>query len=548
MVSSSDPAAPAPSPLPAAPAAPGDVWNELFALARDESGDRLLLRRLLELWLAASGARGAALYLQNGEAMRREVALGAGEFPGALEAGTAGATGGGAWASVPLPGGALLVDPPEAAAAAAGGSATQLTLLLWEAATNRRLKQQIKEQRFQVNYRVVELEALYDVGLAVAGTLDRERLSEEILLRAISLLDARRGALYLIEGDAYRLDRTFGGEAAPELAVDDPGLGAFLAGAGPPPAELLPGTRHLLGVPIQVEAGPRGLLAVGDKESRHGIAPFPESDRRTLILFANQAALALENARLHRQALETERLEREMELAAEIQRLILPIGAPAVEGYSLIGWNRPARQVGGDYYDLLHLPGDRIGIAVGDVSGKGVPAALMVSTLHSALRLLLDRFEVGPELLERLNEHVLASSAPNKFITLVLAELEPATGALRYLNAGHNPGLLLRRDGTVEELPAGGLPVGLLPRARYQLRSLELGPGDLLCLYSDGITECATPDDEEFGLTRLAELLAANRDRPVGEIVAALDEETCRFSAGTPQGDDQTVVLVRREV
>jgi len=329
--------------------------------------------------------------------------------------------------------------------------------------------------------------------------------------------------------------------------MDDPGLAAFLAGTAPAPPELLPGARHLLGVPIQVEEGARGLLAVGDKESRRGIAPFPEGDKRTLILFANQAALALENARLHRQALETERLEREMELAAEIQRLILPTGAPSIEGYSLTGWNRPARQVGGDYYDLLHLTGDRIGITVGDVWGKGVPAALMVSTLHSALRLLLDRFEPGPELFERLNDHVLASSAPNKFITLVLAELTPASGALRYLNAGHNPGLLLRRDGAIEELPAGGLPIGLLPGSRYQLRTLELHPGDLLCLYSDGITECASPEDEEFGLGRLADLLGANRDLPLAALVDTIERETTRFSAGTPQGDDQTLVLLRRD-
>jgi sigma-B regulation protein RsbU (phosphoserine phosphatase) len=531
-----------PQPEPAAPAVAADVWGELLALARDKAGERPLLRRALELWVQASGARAAALYLENGESLRREVAVG-GDFPPGLDS-TSSLPG--SWGSVPLPGGVLAVLPPEAAAAA-GGAAAHLTLLLWEAAANRRLQQQIKEERFQVNYRVVELEALYDVGLAVAGTLDRERLSEEILLRAISLLDARRGALYLIEGDAYRLDRAFGGEAAPEFPVADPRLAAFLAGQGPAPPELLPGARHFLGVPIQVEAGARGLLAAGDKESRRGIAPFPESDRRTLILFANQAALALENARLHRQALETERLEREMELAAEIQRLILPTGAPSVEGYSIIGWNRPARQVGGDYYDLLHLPEERIGLAIGDVSGKGVPAALMVSTLHSALRLLLDRFAPGPELLERLNDHVLASSAPNKFITLVLAELAPASGTLRYLNAGHNPGLLLRRDGTVEELPAGGLPIGLLPGSRYPMQTLELHPGDLLCLYSDGITECTAEDDEEFGVVRLADLLARHRDLDLPRLVDAIDEETCRFSAGTPQADDQTLVLLRRD-
>ena len=146
---------------------------------------------------------------------------------------------------------------------------------------------------------------------------------------------------------------------------------------------------------------------MGDKESRRGVGPFLASDRRTLSLFANQAALALENARLHLQALEKERLEREMHLAAEIQRQILPKGAPVVPGYELIGWYRPARQVGGDYYDLFRREDGRVGLVLGDVSGKGMPAALMVSTLHSALRLLLDQTGFGPLLLERLNRHIV---------------------------------------------------------------------------------------------------------------------------------------------
>jgi sigma-B regulation protein RsbU (phosphoserine phosphatase) len=394
---------------------------------------------------------------------------------------------------------------------------------------------------------VVELEALYDVGLAVAATLDLERLSEEILLRAVSLLDARRGALYILEGEAYHLEGTFGGEAAATLAAGDSQLAAFLAGGDPPPSEVLPATRFLLGVPIEIENQPRGFLAVGDKESRRGVGPFPPSDRRTLGLFANQAAIALENARLHRQALEKERLEREMHLAAEIQRQILPKGAPAVPGYSLAGWNRPAREVGGDYYDLFPLAEGRFGMVLGDVSGKGIPAALMVSTLHSALRLLLDHSAVGPELLEKLNRHIVESSMANKFITMMIAQLDPATGRLDYLNAGHNPGLLLRRDGTVEELGSSGVPLGLLPSARFAPRVKTLEPGDFLCFYSDGITECEAADDEEFGMERLTSLLQEFRHRHLQEVLDEIQRATDAFSQGLPQHDDQTVVLLRRD-
>jgi sigma-B regulation protein RsbU (phosphoserine phosphatase) len=423
-----------------------------------------------------------------------------------------------------------------------------VAVLLASALKSCRLKQVLKEQQFQVNYRVVELENLYDVGLAVAGTLDLDRLAEEILLRALSLLDARRGALYILKDGRYRLERTFGGEAGRWYPAEGPELAVFLAGDGEGPPELLPGVRYLLGVPILFENSPRGMLVVGDKESRRGVGPFLPGDRRTLGLFANQAAIALENARLHLRALEQERLESEMHLAAEIQRQILPKGAPQVPGYQLAGWNRPARQVGGDYYDMFPTRSGRMGLVVGDVSGKGIPAALMVSTLHSALRLLLDQSGIGPPLVEKLNKHILESSMPNKFITMFLAELDPETGHLLYANAGHNPGLLLRSNGQVEELGSGGVPLGLLPGSRYQAREVVLEPGDLLCLYSDGITEAESVEEEEFGTERLCDVLRAHRgELGIQAVLDAIRVSVEEFTRGQPQGDDQTLLVVRRE-
>ena len=513
------------------------AWNDLLVLSRDEASERPMMERLLGLWRREHGVAAAGLYLERGGRLEREAAVGEG-LPEVLEGDAPGDLG-----SLEFPGGRLVFSP--SSPAVDGVAENPLTLLLAAALKSCRLKYDLKDQQFQVNYRVVELEALYDVGLAVASTLDLDRLSEEILLRAVSLLDARRGALYILEDGRYRLEGTFGGEAAPSFAGDGE-LRQFLVAGGEAPAHLLPGARYLQGVPIEVESGPRGLIAVGDKESRRGVGPFLASDRRTLSLFANQAALALENARLHLQALEKERLEREMHLAAEIQRQILPKGAPVVDGFELIGWYRPARQVGGDYYDLFRREDGRIGLVVGDVSGKGMPAALMVSVLHSALRLLLDQDGFGPAMLERLNRHVHESSASNKFITMLLAELDPATGVLHYMNAGHNPAILLRADGRTEELPAGGMPIGLMPVARFQSRALTMEPGDLLCIYSDGITEAAAPDDEEFGMGRLTEQLRAGQSRPLAELVEAIPHAIGEFSQGLPQGDDQTLVLLRR--
>jgi len=325
----------------------GGPWAELAALCRDGGeNDRPFRERLLETWCAASGAAAAALYLERaagGNALDLDLAWGsggAGDFPDELDHADLPA---GVFL-LPLGPGALAVRSRDAENALSDAAASPFLPLLVLAARDGQHRRRLKEQSFQVNFRGVELEALYDVGLAVAATLDLEQLCEEILLRAVSLLDARRGALYLLDNGAYGAVRTFGGGAGASFAFDDPKLRAFLSDdQAPAPADLLPDARHLLGVAIEIEGSPRGLLAVGDKESRRGVGPFPPGDRRTLALFANQAAIALENARLHRQALEKERLERELDLAAEIQRQILPSILPAVPGFELIGWNRPAR-------------------------------------------------------------------------------------------------------------------------------------------------------------------------------------------------------------
>jgi sigma-B regulation protein RsbU (phosphoserine phosphatase) len=183
---------------------------------------------------------------------------------------------------------------------------------------------------------------------------------------------------------------------------------------------------------------------------------------------------------------------------------------------------------------------------LGDVTGKGAPAALLVSTFDSALRVLLQPLGVGTDLADRLNQHIWESSATNMFITLVVADLDPDTGVLRYFNAGHNDGLAIRTGGEVEHLKSVGPPIGLLEESQYRMQSLELGPGDLVCIYSDGITECIALDEEEFEMERLTDVLQQHRERPLDEILAAIDHAVTDFGAGQPQGDDQTVILIRR--
>ncbi len=524
------------------------LWRDLFSLSKKEGEDRRLLGLQLQRWCRAHGVEAAALYAATAEAYKLRAHAGTTRFPDQLATNDTDDVTEDNWHRVEIPNGLLLLVAAEAGTSDAGepGAADPSLMLLAAGSRISELKRQIQEQSFQAKFRGVELEALYDVGLAITSTLDLEELGAEVLLRAVSLLDARRGALYLLENDQYRLTSRFGGDAREELALDEIDVDRLRKGDTQGPEGWIPGACHLMAVVVEIEGDPRGLLVVADKESRTGVGPFHPTDRRTLSLFGNQAAIALENAKLHKLALDKERLEREMELAADIQQQLLPKVMPAIPGFEVIGWNRPARHVGGDYYDCQDLGQGRWGLVVGDVTGKGMPAALLVSTLHSALRVLLDRMEVGPALIERLNRHIFESSSPNKFITMLLAALDADGSRLAYLNAGHNPGLLVHADGEVEHLTSAGLPLGLMAQGKYGGMSHELQHGDLVCLYSDGITECEAPDEEEYGLDRLIELLHNHRTEPLADLLHRIERAVTEFARGRPQGDDQTVVLLRR--
>ncbi len=412
-----------------------------------------------------------------------------------------------------------------------------------------RMSEKVQKADFELKYRVWELQSLYDVGLSIARTLDLETLADDVLMTSVSLLNARSGSLLVraqkdegffakhVGEPLLAADALYEVPADPVLANTRESRPAFLKDA---PAE------KLLLVPIAVEGRPLGVLVVADKETRGGgVEDFTTADVRVASLFANQAAIALENARLHREAVEKEKMEREMELAASIQKTILPETLPDVPGLLLAGRNRPTKQVGGDYFDVYPLPGGLTALCVADVSGKGVPAALLVSTVHACLHLLVPTLSGDlPALVARVNRHLVGFSSTRKFATLFVAVFDPASGLLRYVNAGHNPGLWLGASGA-SLLPSGGVPVGMLPAAVHREDSVSLKPGDTLLLYSDGITEALNRDDEEFGMDRLTKLALEGRGEPPAELSRRIFGAVSDFTAGVAQYDDQTVLIAR---
>jgi sigma-B regulation protein RsbU (phosphoserine phosphatase) len=415
--------------------------------------------------------------------------------------------------------------------------------------TNQRLMQETREGDFQLKYRLWELESLYDIGLSIASTLNVDELADEILFRMISLTNARRAALYLREDSGFKLYREFGdvrqGFLEAELADQLMREGKPLTFDGGSDC-LFPGCATFVAVPIKAgNDAVIGVLAAADRETREGgIGVFEANELRLLALFGNQVSIALENARLHREALEKQAMERDLELAATIQRDILPKAIPQIDGVEIAALSRPARQVGGDYHAFFVRDGI-ITALVADVAGKSMPAALLVSALHAVLQLLFaEGREIG-EIATELNRHIHNWSAENKFITMIMVSIDREHETIQYVNAGHNPAYLIG-NGRIDTIKSHGLPIGILPGTRYLTQTRGFPPGSGIVLYSDGITEAEDVRDEEFGNERLEALLEQHIDCSASLIRDQIADAVDAFVGEAAQKDDETLVIVRR--
>ena len=286
------------------------------------------------------------------------------------------------------------------------------------------------------------------------------------------------------------------------------------------------------------------LIGVVDLESRQ-LNYFTDEHVRIFSTLAPQIAIAIENARLYERVTRSEaRLERDLQRAQEIQMHLMPGISPTIPGLEVALRFQPARELGGDLYDFLNYGKDRYVIAVGDVSGKGAPAALYGAMASGIIRSLAPQKPTPPEMLKKLNVTLLERKIEGHFITLTYAIWEPKTKTLRLANAGM-PLPLLVRNGQCRPIRAEGVPLGLLEHTEYQEITVTIEKGDLLAMFSDGIIEAPNLKHEEFGTRRLENVLKHNARRPLVEIVDALFEEVRRYEQGRPSRDDQTLVLVR---
>ena len=433
----------------------------------------------------------------------------------------------------------------------------------------------------------------------ICQLLQPEEAAEQVVHQAVSLLDANAGALMLADTERQELEmhyvfpesllenasaqRNGSGRVIPygedtpisEEATSVEVLKSVVKEGIPghclPKSDTLFGGKNLMAVPILGRDGDiLGVLVVGDKEERGGrITAFTDEDVILLDSFAKQAGVAIENAQLHQEALEARQLQAEMEEARKIQVNLIPDTLPDIPGYEVAGHYEPRGPVGGDYYDCIDLPTGHWGLAIADVSGKGMQAALLMATLRAGLISELSRAEsVEQETLNQaalyaeitnmamiLNSLLYASGTEEKYATFFYSHLNPETDVLTTLNAGHNPPLLVRKDGTYKWLgeDVGGIPLGMFPNdmvagiAEYEAENVQLTSGDVIVYYTDGVTETVNIEDDYYEEDRLVEASKACKDEGAEAIRAYLHNAVMEFQGEADQFDDLTLLILRKQ-
>lgn len=400
---------------------------------------------------------------------------------------------------------------------------------------------------------VTRMKALIRAGRELAGHRPLEDLFAVILDLSLEAVSANRGVLMTLEGEQLIVRAARGEGFRISTAVRDHVIEAksslLVRDAQQDRAfrERLSIQEHkvrsMIAVPLQTSDKVMGLIYLDSPSFNR---EFSREDLNLLTVMANVAAIRIDHARL----VEVEHAERihkrDLEQAADIQNRLLPSAAPAVGGTDLAGYNVPCRTVGGDYYDFFTYPDGRVALVVADVSGKGMPASLMMSSLQARVQVLAEDPTNLATLVTRLNNLVRKNCPSNRFITFFMCVLNPSTGELTFSNAGHNPPLLVRTDGSVEMLEGGGPPLAILSGFQFEQVTIQMNRGDLLVMFSDGVTEAANAEGEEFGEDRLGAILQRRQGDGAQSILNHLNGVLTEWTGNLGFADDLTLVVARR--
>jgi sigma-B regulation protein RsbU (phosphoserine phosphatase) len=407
------------------------------------------------------------------------------------------------------------------------------------------------------------LALLYRLSQTFNSSLDLTTVLNHVMDEVIAATRAERGFLMLREGDgqlvfrvargmeqrtiespAFQISRGLVERVAHEgqpLLTSDAQTDVWLGGRA---SVVGLGLRSVLCVPLLLKGAIIGVIYV-DNRLQAGI--FTPDDLELLGAISSNAAIAIENARLYQVAVEKGRLERELQVAREVQLSLIPRRLPKIAGWEFAAYWQPAREVSGDFYDFILADLSRFGVVIADVSDKGMGAALFMALTRSIVRASAAASILPDKCITQANRLICADAANGMFVTLFYAQFDPDAGACEFVNAGHNPPLLYdSRQNELVELTRTGIALGIDDSLQFKQGAVRLGPGDSVLLYTDGVTEATNAEDQEFGVERLRRIVEANGRSPAPTTVRAIQESLREFVGPAPQQDDITVVAIKR--
>jgi serine phosphatase RsbU (regulator of sigma subunit) len=419
----------------------------------------------------------------------------------------------------------------------------------------------LRVENLQLKRAVEELSILNDLARAIGASVDSQDIIRKIVDRSMRAVQSEQTVVTLVDRNANQPMKTLvramsSSSEHPHFHLNENLLGWMHLNKKPMVSENLaqderfrgipwdPSIRSVLCVPLIVKGELIGVIASYNKKGAQ--SAFTDDDQRLLAIIAGQSAQIIENARLYEEEKALVSMKEQVRLAARIQQDLLPAEAPAIPGYELAACSIAAQMVGGDYFDFIPLDDGRTCVCLGDVSGKGLPASLLMANLQATLRGQSALRMPVAETIARSNLLLHRSTDPEKFATLFMGVLDPATGRIDYCNAGHEQPMLFRSGGGVERLRTGGLALGVLDAFPYEQATVTLEPGDCLVVYSDGIPDASDELGGFFGEERLVQCIRDHAARPAASIMQHIIDSVCAHESGAERTDDLTIMVVKR--
>jgi len=412
----------------------------------------------------------------------------------------------------------------------------------------------LQEVNLRLDKKIQELNTLFDISRELNSILDTEKILNLLSYAVMGEMLINRCLIFVEDNGKMRLAVTKGVResemseafstmpflkelvniAEPVLLNEDAKDDSIL--------QQLMAVDLRVVVPMRIKNKTKGILAIGDRITK---AEFQDYDLEFLFTLGNEAMIYLENARLFEETLEKQRLEEELAIAREIQEKMLPKMCPSFHGFDISAINVSSLQVSGDYFDCIELNRHKVCLAIADVSGKGTGASLLMANLQAVLHALIDSELSLVEVVSKINNLIHRNTNYDKFITFFFGILDVEEKSFTYVNAGHNPPVWMKQDGSMKLLETGGLILGMMPNVPFQQENILLDTGDWIVMFTDGITEAVNIDDEEFEEHRLENVVRQNRFKSAEEMKEEILSAVRAFSEGTPQGDDITLLNLK---